>query len=408
MQSVGEEVWTPESLLTRLERHDKFFVFDVRNRDEFERFRLEGREPLPTLNLPYFELLESGGRDDMVEAIVACVERDLRDKLPTDQPILTVCAKGGTSEFVAQALRQMGYCCVNLEHGMKGWGEYYAVRAVVETGNLAVYQVSRAARGCLSYVIASEEHAVVIDPLRHLEPYLALAKQHGFRIGRVIDTHGHADHVSGGPALAAATGATYHLHPYDAIHPIDMLPATIDYEAISAHEVFGIGDHELEVMHVPGHTLGLVALLLNGKYLIAGDSIFVNSVARPDLGGQAESWARLHTRSLRKLLELPGSTHLLPGHFSSLEEGGDTGVFAATLDELKSSNDGLRRLQIDSDDEFVRYLLDSLPKFNPDYVQIKRVNAGLVTPPDEDIETLELGKNVCALSQAYKAPAGGA
>lgn len=407
MQSVGEEVWTPDSLLNRLERREKFFIFDVRNRDEFERFPLEGRSPLPTLNLPYFELLESGGKDDMVESIVACVNRDLRDKLPSDQPILTVCAKGGTSEFVAQALRQMGFPCVNLERGMKGWGEYYAVRAVVDTDDLAIYQISRPARGCLSYVIASGEHAIVIDPLRHLESYLGLAKEHGFQIERVIDTHGHADHVSGGFALAASSGATYHLHPYDAIHPIDMLPATIDYEAISAHEFFRIGVHELRVMHVPGHTLGLVALLLDGEYLFAGDSIFVNSVARPDLGGQAESWARLHTRSLRKLLELPGSTQLLPGHFSSLEEGGDAGIFSAPLDELKSSNEGLRTLQRDSDDEFVRYLLESLPKFNPDYVQIKRVNAGLISPPEEDLETLELGKNVCALSQAYKAPAGG-
>jgi len=406
MQSVGEEVWTPESLLNRLERREKFFVFDVRNRDEFERFRLEGRAPLPSLNLPYFELLESGGKDDMVESIVACVKLDLRDKLPTDQPILTVCAKGGTSEFVAQALRQIGYSCANLEHGMRGWGEYYSARTIVETEGLAIYQVSRPARGCLSYVIASGEHAIVIDPLRHLEPYLDLAKRHAFKIERVIDTHGHADHVSGGPALAAAIGAPYHLHPYDAIHPIDMLPATIDYEAISARDLFRIGRHELQVMHVPGHTLGLVALLLDREYLIAGDSIFVNSVARPDLGGQAESWARLHTRSLRKLLQLPGSTQLLPGHFSSMDEGGDAGVFAATLDQLKSSNEGLRELEHDSDDEFVRYLLDSLPKFNPDYVQIKRANVGLVSPSEEDIETLELGKNVCALSQAYKAPAG--
>ena len=408
MQSVGEEVWTPGSLLDRLERREKFFVFDVRNRDEFERFRLEGRAPLPALNLPYFELLESGGKDDMVESIVTCVERDLRDKLPAKQPILAVCAKGGTSEFVAQALRQIGYPCVNLESGMKGWGEYYSVRTIVETGDLSVYQISRPARGCLSYVIASGEHAIVIDSLRHLHPYLELAKQHGFRIENVIDTHGHADHVSGGPALAAATSSTYHLHPYDAVHPIDMLPATIGYEAISARDLFRVGAHELQVMHVPGHTLGLVALLLDGEYLVAGDSIFVNSVSRPDLGGQAESWARLHTKSLRRLLELPGPTRLLPGHFSSLEEGGDAGVFSATLDELKSSNEGVRTLQANSDDEYVRYLLDSLPKFNPDYVQIKRVNAGLVSPPEEDLETLELGKNVCALSQAYKAPAGGA
>jgi hypothetical protein len=91
-----------------------------------------------------------------------------------------------------------------------------------------------------------------------------------------------------------------------------------------------------------------------------------------------------------------------------MDEGGDAGMFSATLNDLKSNNDGLRMLQSSSDEEYVRYLVESLPKFNPDYVQIKRVNTGLVSPPPEDIETLELGKNVCALSQACKAPAGGA
>lgn len=401
MQSIGEEVWTPGELLSRLERRDRFFVFDVRNRDEFGRFRLEGRVPLSSLNLPYFELLESGGKDDMVESIVACVERDLRDKLPSDSPILAVCAKGGTSEFVAQALRQIGYPCVNLERGMKGWGEYYSVRKVVKSGDLSIYQVSRPARGCLSYVVASNGHALVIDPLRHLEPYLDLASREQLKMDQVVDTHGHADHVSGGPALAAATGAGYHLHPYDAIHPIDMLPATISYEAMEAGGVFYVGVHELRVLHLPGHTLGLVALLLDNQYLFCGDSIFIQSVARPDLGGKAENWALLHTHSLRKILELPASTQVLPGHFSSLEEGGDAGTFVASLETLKTTNEGLQVLQRESDEGFVKYLLESLPKFNPDYVQIKRVNAGLVSLPEEELETLELGKNVCALSKAY-------
>jgi glyoxylase-like metal-dependent hydrolase (beta-lactamase superfamily II)/rhodanese-related sulfurtransferase len=407
MHTLGEEVWSPGDLLHRLETRDRFFVFDVRNRDEFERFRLEGRVPLPALNLPYFELLESGGKDDMVESIAACVDRDLREKLPTDAPILAVCAKGGTSEFVAQALRQVGYTCANLEHGMKGWGEFYSTVPVLENPSLSIYQISRPARGCLSYVVASNGHAIVIDPLRHLEPYLDLAKKAKFKIERIVDTHGHADHVSGGPALSAATGASYHLHPYDAIHPIDMLPATIMYDAIWDGEVFPVGSHELRAVHIPGHTLGLVALQLDNDYLFGGDSIFIHSISRPDLGGKAESWARLHTRSLRRLMDFPASIQLLPGHFSSMNESGDTGLFAATLETLRNSNDGLKTLQESSDDEFERYLLTSLPTFNPDYVEIKRVNAGLVSRTGEDVEVLELGKNVCALAQAKAADTGG-
>src|SRR5574341_1069819 len=69
MEGLRETVWTAGDLLERLERRKKFFVLDVRNRDEFERFRLEGRGPLPAVNVPYFEMLELGGKDEMVDSV---------------------------------------------------------------------------------------------------------------------------------------------------------------------------------------------------------------------------------------------------------------------------------------------------------------------------------------------------
>jgi len=102
-------VWTARDLLKRLERHEKFFVLDVRNREEFERLRIEGRERLPSVNVPYFEMLELGGKDEMEDSIVAYAERDLREHLPKDRPVLAVCAKGDTSEYVARGLRRLGY-----------------------------------------------------------------------------------------------------------------------------------------------------------------------------------------------------------------------------------------------------------------------------------------------------------
>jgi glyoxylase-like metal-dependent hydrolase (beta-lactamase superfamily II) len=234
-----------------------------------------------------------------------------------------------------------------------------------------------------------------------------LARGSGVTIQTVIDTHGHADHISGGVALADRTGATYYLHPYDAIHPFDMLPATIPYEFIRDSQTFPVGRHELEALHIPGHTLGLVAFRLADRYLFTGDSIFIRSIARPDLGGKAETWAPLHARSLRRLLSLPGGITVLPGHISSLDEADEAGGFAASLDDLKKRNEGLAVLQRESEEGFVRYLLESLPKFSPEYVDIKRVNAGLLAPAEQDAATLELGKNVCALSQAYAVSSGG-
>jgi glyoxylase-like metal-dependent hydrolase (beta-lactamase superfamily II) len=399
--------WTTGQLLERLEQRRTFFVLDVRNRDAFERFRLEGRAPLPTVNIPYFELLEMGGKEDMLESITAGIEQGLAQQLPKDMPILAVCAKGESSEYVAQVLRRMGYDSANLQGGMKAWSEHYAIHAITETADLAVYQVSRPARGCLSYVIASQGKAIVIDPLRHLSPYLDLARDKGFAISTIIDTHGHADHISGGTQLSARTGAPYYLHPYDAIHPMDVLPATISYEYIREGQRFPVGRHELTALHIPGHTLGLVAFRLADRYLFTGDSIFIRSIARPDLGGKADTWAPLHGRSLRRLLALPGGIQVLPGHFSGLDEADDRGRFCASLDDLKKRNDGLIVLQQQSEGGFVRYLLESLPSFIPEYVDIKRVNAGLLAPSEDDAATLETGKNVCALSQAYAAADGG-
>ncbi len=406
MAAMLDTAWTSAELLGRLERRDRFFVLDVRNRDEFEKFRLEGRSPLPSVNIPYFEMLEKGGKDGMVDSVAAYAERELADQLPRGLTILSVCAKGDTSEYVGQGLRRLGYSSANLGGGMKAWGGYYTSRAVVETAGLAIYQVSRPARGCLSYVVASQGRAVVIDPLRHLHPYLDLARAKGLAIERVIDTHSHADHISGGPALASATGASYHLHPYDAIHPLDVVPATIPYESIQDGQVFPVGLHQLEALHVPGHTLGLIAFRLDDRYLFAGDSIFIRSIARPDLGGKADSWAPLHGRSLRRLLGLPGKMTILPGHFSSLDEENDAGIFSASLFDLKRLNYGLLLLQSETEGGFVRYLLDSLPPFVPQYVDIKRVNAGLLKPAEEDAWALELGKNACGLSQATRPAAG--
>jgi glyoxylase-like metal-dependent hydrolase (beta-lactamase superfamily II)/rhodanese-related sulfurtransferase len=406
-ESTSGPVWTASHLLQQLERNQKFFVLDVRSRDAFEQFHLEGRAPLPTVNMPYFELLEMGGKDDMLDSLVAGVEQGLVQQLPKDMLILSVCAKGQSSEYVAQALRRMGYDVVGLQGGTKAWSEYYAIHTIAEAADLAVYQVSRPARGCLSYVIAGEGKAIVIDPLRHLSPYLDLARDKGLTITAIIDTHGHADHISGGTQLRAKTGAPYYLHPYDGIHPMDVLPATFSYEYLREGQRFSVGRQELTALHIPGHTLGLVAFRLGDRYLFTGDSIFIRSISRPDLGGKADAWAPLHGRSLRRLLELPGGIMVLPGHFSSLGEADESGRFGASLNDLKKRNDGLIALQKESEDGFVRYLLASLPASIPEYVDIKRVNAGLLSPGEDDAATLETGKNVCALAQAYATTDGG-
>ena len=405
MSEFHNPSWTPLDLLHHLQQDTPLFVLDVRNRDEFSRFRLEGRTPLPALNLPYFEMLELGGEDDMLDSLTAYLRRELPTQLPRDTQILTVCAKGDTSAFTADALRRLDFTPVNLSGGMKAWAELYTTTPIIESTDLSIYQIARPARGCLSYLATSHGEAIILDPLRHTAPYIELATAHQLRIIAVVDTHAHADHISGGPPLAAHFGAPYYLHPYDAIHPADLLPARIPYEPLRDGAQLSFGNQHLHALHIPGHTLGLTALLLDDRYLFCGDSLFLHSIARPDLGGNAAAWAPLHTRSLRRLLALPDSITILPGHFSSLAET-HAGLCSASLRALKHHNPGLLALQQGTDGDFVQYLLDNLPAPNEDYIDIKRVNAGLKTPSEEDAWSLELGKNVCGLA-ASAANTGG-
>jgi glyoxylase-like metal-dependent hydrolase (beta-lactamase superfamily II) len=132
-------------------------------------------------------------------------------------------------------------------------------------------------------------------------------------------------------------------------------------------------------------------------YLFSGDGIFLRSFGRPDLGGQGEAWTPILYESLFERLpkHINDDTVVLPAHFSTLDEGTRDGIFAETYGNIKDGNDALRTRSLK---EFSEYVLGNLPVFPKEYVEIKRVNAGLVNPSEEEASELELGKNICALS----------
>lgn len=391
-------VWSPSELHRKLDEDERFTILDVRNRDEFDVWRIEGKRPIPTVNLPYFDLLELESEDEEIAAAVArAAPEQLKGKLPKSGTILAVCAEGNTSNHVAEGLRRLGHDAVNLEGGMAAWGEHYEMRVVEESPRLTILQISRPARGCLSYMIASGNEAMVVDAARHIDLYTRIAAERGWRISAVLDTHLHADHLSGGVALARETGVDYRLHPYDSIHPLDLLPATYAFLYLEGGAALTLGEVGVRALHLPGHTLGTINLMVDERFVLTGDTLFVDSIGRPDLGGHARSWTPLAYRALQRLLALPDSTVVLPAHFSHMHEADAQGCYRATLGALRSHNEGLRMLGRGLE-AFTAYILASLPEHPKSYDDIRRVNTGLLEVDEAKASELELGKNLCALS----------
>jgi len=168
--------------------------------------------------------------------------------------------------------------------------------------------------GCASYLLGdvSEGIAAVVDPQWDIEPYLHLSRLHGVRIEHVLETHNHADHVSGHGRLARATGAAIHVHRLaDAEYP---------HEAFDDGWVLRLGEVEVEAMHTAGHRPEHTSFLIRANpggepvAVLTGDSLFVGDVARPDLAVDPEEGARELYRSLHeRLLSLPQAVEVWPG-----------------------------------------------------------------------------------------------
>jgi glyoxylase-like metal-dependent hydrolase (beta-lactamase superfamily II) len=386
-----ETALTVPALYERITRPNDLLLLDVRNDEDFNAWRIETRHTPETLHIFYGEFVE----DEQAAAL----------RVPIDREVIVVCAKGGASDYIADILRgNYEIAAQNLVGGMIAWGNFYAFRPVVQGESYQIYQIERVARGCLSYVLISQGQAVVIDPLRHLDQYLDFLRTQGAHLNLILDTHAHADHISGGGPLAARTGVPYYLHPYDAIHPFDMLPAELSYRPLVDGQQFRLGDLSIQVIHTPGHTLGQVNYLVRdsqgSSFIFTGDNIFIESFGRPDLGGQGQAWAPIvyHTIFEKFKAIVPADAWVLPGHYADPQEANDSGVFIKPLADLWIEN---KALQITDREEFIRYTLGHLPPMPSQYVQIKRVNIGLVEPSEEEASELELGKNICALSEAY-------
>jgi glyoxylase-like metal-dependent hydrolase (beta-lactamase superfamily II) len=229
----------------------------------------------------------------------------------------------------------------------------------------------------LSYLFGCTGHAkaVAVDVVAGDEQWFVdQAAQQNVKITQVIDTHLHADHISGGRALAARVGAPYCLHEAAAE------TVRFDFFPLRDGQVLEAGNVLIEVLHTPGHTPESVCLLVTDKrrgeqpwFVLTGDTLFVGAVGRPDLSGREREMAAQLYRSLHaKLLSLPDAIEIYPGHQAGSACGaGLSGKPSSTIGFEKRFNP---LLAVDQRDAFVERVVKDIPACPADMDRILAAN----------------------------------
>jgi hydroxyacylglutathione hydrolase len=239
--------------------------------------------------------------------------------------------------------------------------------------------------GCASYVLADGGEAAVVDPKWAIGDYLELAEEQGFEITHIVETHNHADHLSGRGRLAQATGARIHV-PAGA-------GAEYEHEPVVDGAAIELGKVKIVAFATPGHRPEHTAYLVADRdrteefwCLLTGDSLFVGDVARPDLAVDPEDGARLLFRSLRELMMLRDYVELWPAHVGGSLCGG------AAMSKKPSSTVGVERLfsplvRLD-EDEFVRKVTGEMRPQPPNFERIVELNRGPLLTESAPLEPL--------------------
>ena len=367
---------TSDELKTKVEAGDRLVVVDIREAEAFANWHIPGARNLP-----------------VIRAIWANDPEPLRSRaseLPADQPIVLVCNEGVSSRKAAAVLEPLGFDVASLAGGMRGWSHVHSEARVVLTAHpdACFIQIRRNGKGCLSYLLGSGQVAAVVDPALDESIYTDIAKRQGLEITHVLETHVHADHISRGRALSAATGAPLLLPPNQRV--------TFDYAAVTDGQEIRIGELRIRAISTPGHTGESTCYLVGDEALLTGDTLFVDSVGRPDLEGGdagAEAGARALYDSLHeRILALPDDVVIYPAH-TAAGIGFDGVPVAARLGDVKSSVELLRV----EEPTFVRKTLAALGPKPPSFQAIINLNEGKAELHGADPVNLEVGPNRCAV-----------
>ncbi len=378
--------YTAEELYSWITSKDDLLILDVRNDKDFKRFHVEGPHALNLLNISYYDFMED--------------EEEIVAQVPQNKSIRIVCAQEGSAKYVAEILTAHGFEDVGyLSGGIKTWGNLLVPEIICEEDNFELYQFIRPGKASCSYGLIQADEIMLFDPSRNLDFYLNFAKSKDCRIIKTFETHLQADYIAGSRMISTMTGAQFLTNEQDFNGSKIIYTPLRDGENIS----FPRGEPIIKVLFTPGHTPGSTSFIIADKYIISGDTIFIKSIGRPDLGGKADEWSKLLFKSIEKIKTMPEELLVLPGHFSQWNEANKKLNFCSSLGAVKKDNQEI--FSITNDSDFTLFIKKNMREQPPEYADIRLVNANLKTLDEPQQEILDLGKNECAASGHAKAKA---
>ena len=358
-------------------------VLDVRNKVDFGRFKVESPYPFTLQNISYFDFME------IEDECVAQIEKG--------KPIRVVCAQEGSAKFVAEILGKHGFTDIGyLAGGIKSWGNLLVPVLLTPDEKYQLYQFVRPGKASCNYGLISGNEMMLFDPSRNTDFYLEFAESNNCQLIKTFETHLQADYIAGSRLLSEKTGAEFLANEKDFTgSKINYIPLT-DGAAIT----FSQPGVEVKCVFTPGHTPGSTSYIIDDKFIISGDTIFIHSIGRPDLGGQVEAWSDKLFDTLQNIKNYSDEMIVLPGHYMSWDEATESLSFSATLAETKDFNKAIYAIK--DKESFLSFIKGNMRKQPDEYATIRLINANLEQVDDEKAEELDLGKNECAAT-AYAA-----
>jgi glyoxylase-like metal-dependent hydrolase (beta-lactamase superfamily II)/rhodanese-related sulfurtransferase len=392
----------PNELKKKIDKGEDIFILDVRDHEEHKSWKISYDKHQDSIVIPI---------DDL------SYPRSL-EQIPKDKEIVAFCARGNRSMSAAKMLSRHGYKVKSVEGGLAGWNTVYDVALVTDNDSpIDIWQIRRISKGCISYLVASShsKNAIVIDATCEVDNAISnIISENRLKLTKAVDTHIHADHLSGSTRLAKKYGAVICLSSLEDYSTKNNIHG-LNLQLISNGDTIKIDEEFiLEAIHTPGHTNGSISIKIqkrtdsfgevdyhsinknqtNNMYIFVGDTIFINGIGRPDLHNKTEEYAhQLFNTYHQKILNLPTKTVVLPAHYSDTFEH-EKPIYGT----IKSINQNIDLLSV-SEGEFVKFVTENIPPHPMNYEKITLMNKQMISCDEIEQKDIESGPNACGITK---------